>query len=524
MSIKVSRFGPKSPIWQYAGQYGYPFWGDPSFLIFWNSDHGGRETWDYGHIKTSRHFGHADAACDHLSADGTLVILPDEMFFTEDTISDPYTGEESTSISMHYPAEDGQRVLGNIILALNLDLKSFKSRWVASFVTYYSDDFAVAIGKAPRFAGAQLHKNILSLWFPSGILERFELDGKGNARFIGSGQCIYTSIGDMEQMLTDAQGYVWEGLYRYCDYRSSTGASPGDWFCISGNVDIQLTKPSYLKAVSEKSDIQAVVRQRIQLLDGVYGFSMTPLLNKAYLSWYSLDNIRYLSINSPAFLLDLKKLKDTLTPLFRLWKKPLDPKSWANLWLSYRYGIRLTISDLLEITDAVEKWSKTKVKPFGTCRSRLSDSSVLKDGTEVNVEVHQKVYYTAISDPVDKLIHLSRQWDMYPSWENLWDLVPLSFVVDWFTKLNETLHKVDLGTDLDRLPIEYVLYSSKVTTAEGKPRVTLQTCLQLEAKNYQRWSESSLTSPIKPPDKEQAAALPFRIIDGASLLIQRLIR
>ena len=525
MSIKVSRFDPNCPIWLYAGEYGNPFWGDPSFLISWNPRHDGLETWDFGHIKTSKHFGHADTACDHLSADGSLVILPDDMFFTEEPILDPWTGEElSTSISLHYPAADGQRVLGNILMVVNIGMKSFSSRWVAHRIEYYSDDWATPIGKAPMYAGAQLHKGVLSLWFPTGLLERFELDGKGNARHIGSGECIYTTISDMENMLSDANGYVWEGLYRYCDLRSCPNRSPGSWFCMSSDFDIRLTKPSYLKAVSEKSDIRDTVNRRIQLLDGANGFSMTPLLNKAFLSWYSLDNIRYLSVNSLAFIEDLKKLKATFTPLLRVWKKPLNPKSWSNLWLSYRYGIRLTISDVLEISDAVEKWSKSKVKPFGTCRSRFSDSSVLEDGTEVDIEVHQKVYYTAISGPVDKLVHISRQWDLYPSWENLWDLVPLSFVVDWFVKLNDILHKVDLGTDLDRLPIEYVLYSSKVTAAEGKPRVTSQTCLQLVAKNYQRWSESSLTSPIKPPDKEQAAALPFHIIDGTSLLIQRLSR
>lgn len=522
MSIKVTRLDSGSKIWPYAGEDGSPRW-DPCFLLFCPTSFHEEKDLNFGEIKTSKSFGYSDKACNHLGANGYACRLPDSLSFRQITIPGSW-GDPDETVTQIWSDEREACLLRKVILPVNIRRK-MSAKWVCRQNSYFNDDWTVELS-TPVYLGAVVHSGWFELWFENGTYERWESRPKANSsrfevRLIWYGQCVYSTISDMEQTLPADEGWFWMGNYRVCDYSTALPES-ARWrdfpeTDLLANVDFS----SFAKSQSDLADAKVSIERRIRALEGFNPFEHSDVISKDHLTWLSLDNIRYLSINSLAFIEDLKKLKDTLVPIIRLVRRPLDPKAWANLWLSYRYGLRLTIHDALEIRRAYDAYCKRKRsnRPFSTVRSQLSDD--ISAGEEYKAKVHQKVYYRSTVNAVEDFIFLCRRWDLYPSWENIWDLIPLSFVVDWFIDVQSFLSEFDKRKDLDRLPVEYVLYSSKTTSGSGVPEVRRHLFLQLTLKHYRRWRELNLPSPVKPPERHRDPNVPFRILDGVSLVVQR---
>jgi hypothetical protein len=55
------------------------------------------------------------------------------------------------------------------------------------------------------------------------------------------------------------------------------------------------------------------------------------------------------------------------------------------------------------------------------------------------------------------------EWDAYPTLENAWDLVPFSFVVDWFINLGSILDNIDTMVYEQYLRVKLYERSDKIT-------------------------------------------------------------
>lgn len=522
MSIKVTRLDSGSKIWPYSGKDSSPQW-EPCFLLFSPSSFHEEETLNFGEIKTSKSFGYSDKACNHLGADGYACRLPDSLSFRQVTIPGSW-GDPDEVRTQIWSDKREACLFEKVILPVNIRRK-MSAKWVCRQSSYFNDDWTKELS-TPVFLGAKVHSGWYELWFENGSYERWETRPKAGSphpevRLIWYGEVVYSTIKDMEEQLPDGDGWFWMGLYRVCDFRTAEYASTEWQDFRSSDILTNEDLSSFKKSQDDLNDAIVSIDRRIRGLERFDPFEHSDVISKNHLTWLSLDNIRYLSINSLAFLEDLKKLKDTLVPIIRLVRRPLDPKAWANLWLSYRYGLLLTIRDALAIRDAYDAYCRRKRsnRPFSTIRSQLSDD--ISAGEEYHAKVHQKVYYRSTVNAIEDFILLCRKWDLYPSWENIWDLIPLSFVVDWFIDVQSFMSKIDKRKDLDRLPVEYVLYSSKTTSGSGVPEVRRHLFLQLTIKHYRRWRELNLPSPVQPPERHRDPNVPFRILDGVSLVVQR---
>jgi hypothetical protein len=54
-------------------------------------------------------------------------------------------------------------------------------------------------------------------------------------------------------------------------------------------------------------------------------------------------------------------------------------------------------------------------------------------------------------------------WDVFPTFQNLWDLIPLSFVLDWFVDFEKYFDIVDQASYATWLQVLEVLSSTKTT-------------------------------------------------------------
>lgn len=160
-----------------------------------------------------------------------------------------------------------------------------------------------------------------------------------------------------------------------------------------------------------------------------------------YVRWGELasdayNSVPFFSSNGVAYGLDLLSLRrdalQTLELIQSFGTTGKLAKQSANLFLSFYYGWRLLAADTQELFDAYEKAAHSR-NFLNRATSRRSWSA------------HGATYLAVLQCYYHRYARLSRvdqfilQNDLALTPENLWDLVPFSFVVDWFTGIGQVL-------------------------------------------------------------------------------------
>lgn len=191
------------------------------------------------------------------------------------------------------------------------------------------------------------------------------------------------------------------------------------------------------------------------------------------------QNARALDINSIAFIRDARKIFDdihTIRDIFRRGK--LDGKDLANLYLSYKYGARLTVLDAIKVANALVRRANAARQKFSICRARTAgvcNVSVPGLGDlQGTVSYNLKLYYQPLDNLLVSALRKCYEWDIWPDLSNVWDLIPYSFVVDWFVGIDDILSQVDAITYYYTLEILSCLTTVK-TTFTGLPTSRLVT-------------------------------------------------
>lgn len=148
------------------------------------------------------------------------------------------------------------------------------------------------------------------------------------------------------------------------------------------------------------------------------------------------DSVPFFKSNGIAYAKDISCLQkdafSTLSLLTSLSKKGQLAKKAANLFLSFYYGWRLAAKDTEELVSAYRKRAS-----LTSNRSKCTSQRtwVTRNAKYVaTLQCYYKRY--AKASGLDQFI-LDNDLTLTP--ENLWDLVPFSFVVDWFTGIGDIL-------------------------------------------------------------------------------------
>jgi hypothetical protein len=150
-----------------------------------------------------------------------------------------------------------------------------------------------------------------------------------------------------------------------------------------------------------------------------------------------------------ALLGDLRKVgSGSVEVLTSLMESAKNPRKLAKAWLSARYGDRLTYSDLKSLFAGFNRsaWKSSRHAKFLLGRSRKSYELLTDSNGAVSIRLSTQIAvqpndYNALMTQ----IRHAYEWDYYPSLANVWDMIPLSFVVDWFIDVSSIFE------DLDRL-------------------------------------------------------------------------
>lgn len=191
-------------------------------------------------------------------------------------------------------------------------------------------------------------------------------------------------------------------------------------------------------------------------------------------------------------------------------------KSLASLFLSFRYGWCLQARDTMSLL-AIDF---DRAYPLGLAR-RSTSRSYYRNG--VPVTARMGVYFNPFSDKLTELGGFLRAVDLDFTLENIWDLVPLSFVVDWFTGLGDLFERMDQMAQLDSFGIRLIGRSLKTAKSLVYQKTSGRTDWHgiVTAVYYKRQYQ---TEPIQP------SLISYRNpnqnfdhwLEGTALIVQRL--
>lgn len=195
---------------------------------------------------------------------------------------------------------------------------------------------------------------------------------------------------------------------------------------------------------------------------------------------------KYIKSNLYEFLKDLPSFGlSELKAIQQLGKVP-NLKHLAGAHLSLHYGTRLTIAETPQL------WGDIFSKKRNTSRAQERVFTLFK-GVEIEHSLHSKVYYTTDDDV--ELIDRLQRWGILPDIRQIWEVIPLSFAVDWFTSLSERLSVFDAKHHFGRFPVEEYLFSHKVTAQVPAEIFYSGAVGQLSMRYYQRTVASHTPQP-----------------------------
>jgi hypothetical protein len=117
-----------------------------------------------------------------------------------------------------------------------------------------------------------------------------------------------------------------------------------------------------------------------------------------------------------------------------------------DAWLKYRYAYKTSMSDFEELGRYIEQKNAT------ICRA----GSTTDKGTMM-----VKISISPPESEVNKIVSKLTEAGVAPNLYNLWDMVPYSFVVDWFISLGDVLEGITQYGRLAAFKINYITRSWK---------------------------------------------------------------
>lgn len=165
--------------------------------------------------------------------------------------------------------------------------------------------------------------------------------------------------------------------------------------------------------------------------------------------------------NGIAYAKDMMALsesaKSTLASMKSVFGKTKKLKAISNLFLSFWYGWKLTVSDTKELLTFMDSMG------FSHPNRRNSDVVTTFDkGFRRDIYAVYLYPFAKVQTGLDKLIRL---FDLDIDLNNIWDLTPWSFVIDWFISIGDLADSLTGWMDLNY--VHDVLCSSRTTMLQS---------------------------------------------------------
>jgi len=147
------------------------------------------------------------------------------------------------------------------------------------------------------------------------------------------------------------------------------------------------------------------------------------------------------------------------------WKHIPDAlKPAGSAYLFEKYVVKPNVSDVKRLLDGARRAASWAGKQRLHSRkvTPLSDPTASYATHTAVLTVQCDTYPTGVTGGIQMMIGGMKRWGIYPEMVNLWDVLPYSFVADWFVQVGDFLEGVDDYMNQKwYFPIQYCIMSEK---------------------------------------------------------------
>jgi len=256
--------------------------------------------------------------------------------------------------------------------------------------------------------------------------------------------------------------------------------STNTWTTSSGtstsNLTLQpWTPPCSLNSIQSQvilADVSSQDQGRINrdLLD----LRQLPDLNDEWLTCFqAVESLKYLDFEWIAFLRDTYHWEELVKPLSKFSKKGLlKPNLWAELYLWFIYGIKPQTEDTIKLVDTFGHLSDRSFselvddfsRPSTRYATRYHELEQTFRGNTVSSKANTRLRLRSKVQPesmLRSLLLMLESLDIGVTAQGLWELIPYSFIVDWFANTSDFMKWADSQSIPNKYDLEQRLYSKK---------------------------------------------------------------
>lgn len=178
------------------------------------------------------------------------------------------------------------------------------------------------------------------------------------------------------------------------------------------------------------------------------------------------NDARVIQTNGIELAAEMSVIAQSVRETLDLAMREASPVTIAGVYLSYKYGLRLTGIGLKSIIDDSINQLQRSFPSTNIGRSRAREVRSLYSPyskLKCSVEYNYKIIHSLRSDDWRDSLRTWFDSGLFPSLTNAWDLIPMSFVFDWFVRVEDYLNAIDANTYWSLYNIFAVTYSQKRT-------------------------------------------------------------
>jgi len=195
--------------------------------------------------------------------------------------------------------------------------------------------------------------------------------------------------------------------------------------------------------------------QILAAYNGVFGqFPGYPNWFLADIEERCLDKLNEKIRNGPDLAVDIAEARQTIKMFDRIhkferWFKGFGPKRWANEWLQYQYGWKPLLKDIYDAALQSTEVQLNRIRRFTTAVSeplpRITINGVNGTFYPKGVELGsgRRGCRMSLSMRVDTAIYQYSQFSSLNPVSLGWELLPYSFVIDWFLNVGGYLRNLE---------------------------------------------------------------------------------
>lgn len=332
--------------------------------------------------------------------------------------------------------------------------------------------------------------------------------------------------------LSDLRTY--DGINYYCkqsgvswDFYRYREIEVPDGYTSSGTVDELITIEGSLTTYSRSSymlqypvkyqDVDPCDLNLVEQWISKCLVSLVPIDGYDYgeLAYDALKSADENSVNMLEFISDLRHPSELIPKL----KKLSMLKDASNLILQHDFGWLPTISDLKELFGLITKHGPFFDKKGNRCLTAAHFSRVSNgNGFVSSITQRIKIAVKEEEDILSSLYQQTKSMGFFPTLNNLWDLVPYSFVIDWFIDVGDFLERIDNRFFLATMDVQYVTMSFTEETQFVLPSSLMPFTGTVTQRYYHRWvSDQCPVPPLSLNVKQDFS----HWVDAAALIYQR---